>query len=110
MEDSKKPSLDQVIKKLEELNIHEWKREDNSSGRRLVAQIGYLKFYVFKWEKYHQISISDLDAKLYVEYYDTKKDSDEEKKISEFYTKICKEHEEYKKKEFGDAVEQFFSD
>lgn len=110
MEDSKKPSLDQVIKKLEELNIREWERDDNKFGRRFVAQIGYLRFYIFKWEKYHNISISDIDKKLWVEYYNTKKDTDEEKKIFEFYTKVCKDHEEYKKKEFEDAVEQFFSD
>lgn len=105
-----KPSLDQVIKKLEELDIREWGREDNYYGKMFIARIGPLRVYTFKWEKYHQISISNINQDLWVKYYNEKNDSDEEKKIFGFYTKICKEYEEYKKKEFDEAIKQIFSD
>ncbi|MDP2906842.1 MAG: hypothetical protein Q8O03_02780 [Nanoarchaeota archaeon] len=110
MEDSKKPSLDQVIKKLEGLDIREWTRRNNDYGPWFLAKIGPLKICVYKLDKCHRISIESQNEVMCVKYYNTKKDSIEEKKISEFYTKVCKEHGEYSKKEFEEAIEQIFSD
>lgn len=109
MEKSKEPSLDKVLEKLEGLDLREWQNKKNAYGPRLIANIGPLKFFVFKWEKYHQISISDRSEKLFVEYFNVKKNSIEELKISTFYNNLCKRYEEHYKEEFKNDLKQVFS-
>lgn len=110
MEDPKKPSLEKVIKKLEELDIREWKCNNGHYGKWFTARIGSLQVCVYKWEKHHQLAINKQGEMLYVRYYNKKKDSIEEKKISEFYDKLYKKHEEYEKKELEEALDQVFLD
>ncbi len=110
MEDLKKPSLDKVIKKLEGLDIREWKCNNGHYGKEFTARIGPLQIYAYKWEKHHKIAINNQGGILSVKYYNKKKDSIEEKKISEFYGRLCKEHGEHEEKELEEALDQVFSD
>lgn len=114
MEDSKKPALDKV-KKLESLDIHEWVREKENRGYKFTARVNWLNVRVFIPAKmtlndYHKITVSSQDDRFYVEYFKGDKNSAEEKSLGKFYEKLCKEYEEYYKKEFEEILSQVFSD
>lgn len=119
MEESKKPSLDKVIKKLEELDIREWECIDSRFGHKFIARVGGLTVHVFKTDvgtlrKYHKIEIINREGinregERRIDYFSYKKRSVEEKCISKLYDRLRKEYEEHHKKEFEETLEQVFS-
>ena len=122
MEDFKKPSLDKVIKKLEGLDIREWKREKRGYVYKFIARLGGLTIYISTYNNngtwirtYHIVQIINQNGDMDVSYLYPKKNSVEEKCISKLYDKLNEKYEkyfkkEYFKKEFEENLEQVFSD
>lgn len=115
-----KPDLTKVITKLEQLDANQWVwHETRYHGSAFTAKVGGLIFYMHKREHvrfaiqtkfYHYLSITDWEGNAQTEYYNTNKDSFEEKEISKFYNKLHEYLKVHRTVEFSDMLDEFLSE
>lgn len=115
MEDSKKPSLDKVLKRLEELDIQAWERKDNNGGPRFIANVNGLTVYLFidyidLGTHYYGLTITNRDGNKNIIYKNYGKKSAERKGLENLYQTILKKFDEIQEKEFEEMIKNFLSD
>jgi len=102
-----KPKLEKIIKRLERLDIREWKREYYDYGMQLVARTNGLIIQLYDKGDYQIKIMSDYGHKEVSYKHVSKTEKDMLKKFCE---KIAKSYEELREKELQERLDRFLSD
>lgn len=102
--------LEKLIKKLEALDIREW-RYDNCI---LTAEVCGMKFKILSGKRYYtRLLIKNVENKSKfeaVEYFNSKETKDLKKVIESFYKKTYESLLEYENKQLTEKLDTYLSD
>ena len=105
-----RPELEKLLKKLEALDIREWRYNDCI----LTAEVCGMQFNILSGKKYYtRLVIKNVENKSKfeaVEYFDSKETKPFKKVIESFYKKTYESLLEYENKQLTEKLDTYLSD
>jgi len=105
-----KPPLEKLIKRLEELDIHEWQYEDSGYGKRLKTKSSGLTFYLYRVKDITSVYYLDIMNECQSKKVSYKSNKKSEGGVKKFYETVSDKRNKIEEEDFNEKVNRWLSE